>query len=400
MTPREFLPMYRFDRRMVTGEFFPGESIQVDPGDRVGVVLFNLGAPTSLGGVEPFLYNLFMDPAIIDIPLPAFLRDPLCRFIARKRSEKVRNEYALIGGKSPLNEHTQIQADLLEKRLNEELAAVSGAHFKVYQAMRYAPPMTDDAVAEMKLDGVNKVILLPLFPQYSKTTTGASLVYWSVLEKRGILPKLPTALVFEYAAHPSLIKAFNQRIDEALARFPKNVQKDVLILFSAHGTPLYEMKKRGDPYCCLIHTTVDQIMRHRETAQPHRIAFQSKVGPLEWLTPSTLDTLELVAKDGVKNVLVVPVAFVSDHVETLFELGIEVCAHAKEMGIERFEVMTGLNESNLFIEALTDCSKRAISIPGYEPDTCLENLDHFHSKDRRTQCHQCQRVTEAKCWNP
>lgn len=399
MTPREFLPMYRFDRRMVTGEFYTQKSIQIDPGDRVGVVLFNLGGPTNLDGVEPFLYNLFMDPAIIDIPLPAFLRDPLCRYIARKRSRKVRDEYALIGGESPLNRHTRKQAELLEECLNEDLGDVSGAHFKVYQAMRYAPPLTEGAVAEMKRDGVNKVVLLPLYPQYSKTTTGAALVYWKALEKTGVLPTLPTALVFEYAAHPSLIRAFSQRIDEALARFPENVRDEVVILFSAHGTPLYEMKKRRDPYCCLIHTTVDRIMKYRQGDLPYRIAFQSKVGPVEWLTPSTPDTLEAIARDGVKNVLVVPIAFVSDHVETEFELGIEVRTHTEEMGIERFEIITGLNESDLFIEVLTDCAKRAVSIPGYRPESCLQNLKQIRSKDRSTQCHQCQRNAEAVCWN-
>lgn len=404
MTPRDFLNLYSFDERMVTGRFYPMRSLAVRPGDRIGVVLFNLGGPDDLDGIEPFLYNLFMDPAIIDIPLPAGLRDILCRFIARRRSRSVREEYALIGGCSPLNEHTLRQARLLERRLQEELAPVTGAHFNVYRAMRYAPPLSEDAAAEMERDGIDQVVLLPLYPQYSKTTTGASVVYWKALEDAGEIPVRPTALVFEYAAHPSLVRAFSERIDEGLQRFPEKDRDDVHLLFSSHGTPLYELTRRRDPYCCLVHSTVDRIVRYRGEDRPHSVAFQSKVGPAEWLTPSTPDRLEELAHAGVHDVLVVPVAFVSDHVETEFELEMEIRDEAENAGIRRFEVMTGLNDHALFIDALFDVTSRACGV-GTRPEhtgngsfSRLEDLETFVECERTTRCDRCLHIREAVCW--
>lgn len=404
MTPRKFLSSYSFDERMVTGRFFPTRSLAVRPGDRVGVVLFNLGGPDDLDGIEPFLYNLFMDPAIIDIPLPAPLRDVLCRFIARRRSRSVRQEYALIGGRSPLNEHTRHQARLLERRLQEELAPVTGAQFNVYRAMRYAPPLSEDAAAEMERDGVDQIVLLPLYPQYSKTTTGASVVYWKALENAGEIPVRPTALVFEYATHPSLIRAFSERIDEGLRRFPEEEREDVHLLFSSHGTPLYELTRRKDPYCCLVHSTVDRIIHHRNEDRPHSVAFQSKVGPSEWLTPSTPDRLEELADAGVQNVLVVPVAFVSDHVETEFELEMEIRDEAEKAGIRRFEVTTGLNGHAHFIDALFDVTARACGVgnrlehTGDGSSSRLEDLQPHVESERTTHCDRCLRVREAACW--
>jgi len=360
MSPREFLKKYHFDHRMVDGSFYPRTPLGVGPGDRVGVVLFNLGGPTGLDGVEPFLYNLFMDPAIIDIPLPAMLRDPLCRLIARKRAEGVREEYALIGGASPLNEHTRQQAVLLERRLTDELAAATGATFHTYMAMRYAPPLSEDSVQQMHEDGITHVVLLPLCPQYSKTTTGASVVYWHALQQEGCMPDWPTSLIFEYATHPDLVCAFSGRISEGLSRFAEKERGNVHILFSAHGTPLYEKTRRHDPYQDLVFSTVRAIMDAWDGPNPHSTAFQSKVGPAKWLSPSTPDHLGTLADSGITRVLIVPVAFVSDHVETLFELDMEVRKEALEAGIVKYEVCEGLNDSPHFMDCLVDMVRRHV----------------------------------------
>lgn len=389
MTPRTFLSRYRFDHRMVDGSFFPRTALELEPGDHVGVVLFNLGGPRSPEEVEPFLYNLFMDPAIIDIPLPGFLRDPLCRFIARKRSATVREEYALIGGSSPINEHTEKQMELLRAAL-EHVGRGLDVRFSVYAAMRYGWPTSEDAAAAMKADGVTRAVLLPLYPQYSKTTTGASLVYWHALTQDEVAPRVPTVAVFDYAAHPSLVEAISARIDEGLERFPADARGAVHLLFSAHGTPLYEMKKRGDPYCCQVHATVEAVMARRGEDHPFRVAFQSKVGPAEWLTPSTPHALEEMAHAGIRNVLVIPVAFVSDHVETAFELDMEVRKEAEAAGIERFEVTTGLNDHPAFIAALTDVVRRHVA-PG-------PALEPYRPARRKLACHQCLRNGEATCW--
>jgi len=363
MTPRDYLRVYRYDERLVTGDYYPNESLAIEAGDIVGVVLFNLGGPRNVDEIEPFLYNLFMDPAIIDIPLRGALRDTLCRFVARRRSRSVREEYALIGGASPINQHTGRQTELLKNRLNREIGRAISASFRVYPAMRYAQPSSEQAASEMGADGVTKVVLLPLFPHYSKTTTGASLSYWHALEVVGTVPVLPTVSIFEYAAHPSYVRAISSRIDETLKRFPEAERGEIQLLFSAHGTPLKEMVVRKDPYCCLVHETVNQVMRLRDFDLPFEVAFQSKVGPAEWLTPSTPDALRRMAGRGVRNVLVVPASFVSDHVETAFELDIEVRALAEEAGIKRFEVMAGLNDHELFIEALFDITRRHLELP-------------------------------------
>ena len=397
MTPRDYLRAYRYDERLVTGAYYSTEPLLIETGDTVGVVLFNLGGPRNLDEIEPFLYNLFMDPAIIDIPLKGALRDILCRFVARNRSKSVRERYALIGGASPINPHTERQAELLEKRLNQELGESLSVRFKVYRAMRYAQPSSEQAAIDMRADGVTKVVLLPLYPHYSKSTTGASLGYWRALEEAETVPALPTVSVYEYAAHPVYVRAINARIEETLERFPKENRENVQLLFSAHGTPVKEMTVRKDPYCCLVHATVDEVMRLRGFDLPYEVAFQSKVGRAEWLTPSTPDALQKMAECGVKNVLVIPVAFVSDHVETAFELDIEVRAEAEEAGIERFEVMTGLNDHPLFIETLFDVTRRHLALPEYV-DLERSSGPPAALAERRTKCHQCRNNAVAYDW--
>ena len=422
MTPRDFLKRYRYDERLVTGAYFPSDPLPIERGDKVGVVLMNLGGPHEQGDVEPFLYNLFMDPAIIDIPVGGVLRHWLSRAISKTRSKSVGKDYEVIGGGSPINSLTQEQAESLEALLNERYGQAAGAQFRTYIAMRYWKPTSEEAARQMRADGIGKVLLLPLYPQYSKTTTGSSLIYWWVLEKEGEIPTWPTTQVFEYAANPKYVQALSERIDEGLQRFPKEIRADVRLLFSAHGTPVREMKERRDPYCCLIHSTVDRVMAQRQHDRPYHVAFQSKVGPAEWLTPSTPDQLETLAKEGHRAVLVIPVAFVTDHIETAYELDVEVREEAEHFGIEHYEVTSGLNCHPLFIEALGEATAAQLLLPGTVgmasgdgasgdgvsengavPDYPLRPLDElprFHPSERCTRCHQCERITEARRWNP
>lgn len=433
MSPREFLQVYdQNDKRIIRGTYYPSDPLPVEEGDKVGVVMMNLGGPDTLDDVEPFLYNLFMDPAIIDLNLPLVgdaevslnwlfnkpfngaLRDKLCQFIASKRSEFVREDYDMIGGGSPINSLTREQARGLEQVLNDQYAESTGASFHTYIAMRYWHPFSEEAAEQMEEDGIDKVVLLPLYPQYSKTTTGSSLVWWKALEDTGEIPAWPTTTVFEYAANPKYIQALSERIDQGLQRFPSDIRSDVHVLFSAHGTPLKELTDRRDPYCCLVHSTVEQVMRYRQFDRPYHSAFQSKVGPVKWLAPSTPDKLEELAEEGHKDVLVVPVAFVTDHIETSFELDIEVREEAEEFGIEHYEVTSGLNSHPLFIEALMeatvaqldltrDAKRPAHSGDGVPSDEAyplqpLDQLPRYASEKRDTRCPQCQCVTEARCW--
>ena len=415
MNPREFLRRYKFDKRLVTGQYFPSEPLKVEPGDRIGVVLMNLGGPDKLDDVAPFLYNLFMDPAIIDIPLGGPLRHWLCKYIATKRSKRVGEDYKVIGGGSPINRLTREQARTLEDRLQKYYGEEADVEFRTYIAMRYWHPISEEAAVAMQQDGINKVILLPLYPQYSKTTTGSSLVYWWMLEETEEIPKWDTTYVFEYAANPKYVQAVSERIDEALQRFPRQVREKVHLVFSAHGTPLKEMKERRDPYCCLIHSTVDRVMAARGHDHPYHVAFQSKVGPSEWLTPSTIDKVKELAKAGREALLIIPVAFVTDHIETAFELDVELRHEAEESGAVHFEVTSGLNCHPLFIEALAEATVAQLHLPsnvgtvsssgdGAESGEAysirpLDALPRYKAAERCTRCHQCEFIAEAHRWD-
>ncbi|HUF05214.1 MAG TPA: ferrochelatase [Aridibacter sp.] len=324
--------------------------------ERIGVVLLNLGGPDSLEAVEPFLFNLFSDPDIIDFPLSFLFRDKLARFIAYRRHPRIQEQYKQIGGKSPLKDHTLRQAELLEDKLGEKLKA------KVYVAMRYWHPFTDEALDAIERDGIRKVILLPLYPQYSKATTASSVMEWEKrLSERESLAGLEWSLIESYCDHPPYVDAFVQRIDKALERFPEDKRKEVHILFSAHGTPM-KLVREGDPYSGQIKRSVRSVVERGAYRQDHSLCYQSKVGPLKWLTPSTPDTIEKLASEGVKNMLAVPIAFASDHLETLFEVGIEFRHLAERCGVEQFEVTEGLNDSGTFASALADLVFRSVGV--------------------------------------
>jgi ferrochelatase len=314
--------------------------------EKIGVVLLNLGGPDSLEAVEPFLYNLFSDPDIIDFPGSFLFRKRLAKLISTRRAPGVIKQYREIGGKSPLKDYTLQQAALLEAKLNERLSA------KVYVAMRYWKPFTGEALDAIDRDGIKKVILLPLYPQFSIATTTSSLKEWQKqLKERATKPDY--SLVEHYFDHPTYIDALVERVQQGLERFPEQIRDDVNILFSAHGTPI-KLVKQGDPYSGQIAKTVAEIMDRGAFSQTHSLCYQSKVGPLKWLTPSTPDTIADLASKGVKHMLLVPVAFASDHLETLFELGIEYRRQAKERGVIQYEVTEGLNDSPKFIDALAE----------------------------------------------
>ena len=312
--------------------------------EKIGVVLLNLGGPDSLDAVEPFLYNLFTDPDIINFPGSFLFRKGLAKLISSRRHPKIQEQYKQIGGKSPLKDYTLGQAKLLEEKLNEKFPA------KVYAAMRYWHPFTEETLDELEKENITKVILLPLYPQYSMATTESSVKEWKKhLAQRD--SKIEWTLVEHYYDFPPYIDACVERINQGLNKFAPEVRDKVDILFSAHGTPM-KLVKQGDPYSGHICETVTAVMNRGGWTNPNHLCFQSKVGPQKWLTPSTPDTIEDLAKKASKLMLAVPIAFASDHLETLFEVGIEFAHLAKEAGVEQFEVTEGLNYSEKFIDAL------------------------------------------------
>lgn len=317
--------------------------------EKIGVVLLNLGGPDSLDAVEPFLFNLFNDPEIINFPLSFLFRKRLAKFISSKRHPRIQEQYKEIGGKSPLLELSQVQAELLERNLTD-----SGLDAKVYLAMRYWKPFTEEVIAAMEADGIERVVLLPLYPQFSKSTTGSSVKEWHrQAAGRPQIKDLRTDVVEHYYDFPTYLDAVIERIEQGLDRFPAHLREEVHILFSAHGTPM-KLVREGDPYSGHICETVTAVRERGGWKNPHTLCFQSKVGPQKWLTPSTPKVIEELADAGTKHMLAVPIAFVSDHLETLFEIGKEFRHLASQKGVEQFEVTEGLNDSAKFAEALAE----------------------------------------------
>ncbi len=316
-------------------------------GRSLAVVLFQLGGPDSPAAVEPFLYNLFSDPDIIDFPFARLARPTLARLVASRRARHVQQHYERIGGASPLREWTERQAAALERELRQTLNA------QVFVAMRYWHPLTEEAVCRVAAAGCIEAVLLPLYPQYSRTTTGSSLREWQRQVARfPVLRDLRTQIVRCFYDHPGYLAAVAEKIEEGLNRFPSPAA-DVHLVFSAHGVPLSVIAE-GDPYQAQVEATVSLVMERGGWSNPYHLCYQSRVSPGKWLEPSLCDTLRRLAGVRVERVLVVPIAFVSDHVETLYEIDIEARAVALESGIRHFEVMPALNDSPTFIRALAD----------------------------------------------
>ncbi len=317
--------------------------------ETIGVVLLNLGGPDSLEAVEPFLYNLFQDPDIFTFPLAGLIRKPLAKFIAKRRAPKSRVYFEYMGGKSPITELTMKQAVALESALNSG----SEKKFKVLIAMRYWNPNTEEVLKKLQSEGIEKVILLPLYPQYSYTTTRSSMREWYKQSRLLKVRFRSQILVEDYHDHPLYIQALAERIGEAVKKFPMEEQKDVHLLFSAHGIPVREIEQ-GDPYEKQIRKSVDLVMNELGYRYSHHLSYQSKVGPLKWLEPTTVETVEKLAAQGVKNVIAIPISFVSDHSETLYELKKMYGELAIKCGMKQYELMPALNDSPLFIDCLKE----------------------------------------------
>ncbi len=312
-----------------------------------GVVLLQFGGPDSLDAVEPFLYNLFKDNDIIQFPGGKFTQKIFAKGISKIRYKKLQQKYAEIGGKSPIVEKTLQQQRALQKLLDEKYGEDT---IHVELAMRYWKPFTDTAIHSLQQKGIHDIVLLPLYAQYSITNAGSSYNEWDRISKRLGL-KFNERRISQYYNDPQYVNAFKERIAQALAKFSNT--SDVYILFSAHGTPINIVEK-GDPYSIQIKETMELIMKDLKDTYRYGLSFQSKVGPREWLTPDTEATIEKLGHSGIKKLLVVPISFVSDHIETSHELDIEAREEAVEAGIEEFIVSEGLNDSALFIQTLAD----------------------------------------------
>jgi ferrochelatase len=319
---------------------------------KLGVVLFQLGGPDSLESIEPFLYNLFCDPDIIDFPFARIARQPLARLISTRRARHVAHRYARIGGKSPLLEHTERQAAALEGDLRADFDA------RVTVAMRYWRPFTDEAIRRMERHAPSELVLLPLYPQYSRTTTGSSLNEWARhFHPNGWNPRVH--IVREFHQDPAYLDAVVEAVNRSLAGFSD--PRDVAMIFSAHSVPA-AVVERGDPYQRHIERTIELVCQRGGWPGPRRLCYQSKVGASRWLRPSLYETIRQLAAEGHKHLLAIPISFVSDHIETLHEIDIEHREQARSLGIEDFRMTPGLNDSPAFIRALAGLVRSRVAV--------------------------------------
>ncbi|MGD0427372.1 MAG: ferrochelatase [Candidatus Acidiferrales bacterium] len=316
---------------------------------KIAVVLFQLGGPDSQVAVEPFLYNLFCDPDIINFPGAFLARKAIAKLISTTRSKVVGQHYMEIGGGSPIRRLTEQQARALEAALRPHISA------RTIVAMRYWHPNTAEAVAALNREPYDELVLLPLYPHYSFATTRSSLNEWN----RQYKPTTPVKIIDHFYDHPDYIAALVERINSVLADLKQ--PDDVHLVFSAHGLPLALVEK-GDPYPKQIEETVQMVRELGAWPNPHVLCYQSRVGPQKWLQPSLTTTIEQMAHSGIKRMLVIPIAFLTEHIETLHEINIEAREEAEKLGVTEFRMMPALNDSPLLIRALADLVLRSVGM--------------------------------------
>jgi ferrochelatase len=322
-----------------------------DPKKR-GVLLLNLGGPESLEDVRPFLYNLFSDPEIIRIKSDR-LRRSLARFIATTRRRKSAALYRQIGGGSPLRRITDAQAAALSARME-----ILNCPSSVYVGMRCWKPTIDETADKILADGVDRLLVLPLFPQYSLTTSGSCIRYFqAIAQKTGLGVRARISYVDSWFEEPLYIDAMADTVRDAVRKIEAESPGEIHLLYSAHSIPARYLKE-GDPYLTQIQHTVKLIDKRLGDVYPSTLAFQSKVGPVKWLEPATKDMIFKLGRDGIQKLVVVPVGFVSDHIETLQEIDILYKQLADKAGIGEFRRAASLNLRPKFIDALAEIALR------------------------------------------
>ncbi|CAH9116481.1 unnamed protein product [Cuscuta europaea] len=326
--------------------------------EKTGVLLLNLGGPDTLHDVQPFLFNLFADPDIIRLPrLFQFLQRPLAQLISVLRAPKSKEGYAAIGGGSPLRRITDDQANALKVALIEKEVSAN-----VYVAMRYWHPFTEEAVQQIKRDRITRLVVLPLYPQYSISTTGSSIrVLQNIFGRDPYLSRLPVAIIQSWYQRQGYIMSMADLIEKEVKKFPQ--PDEAMIFFSAHGVPVSYVEDAGDPYRDQMEECISLIMQElksRGVNNEHTLAYQSRVGPVQWLKPYTDEVLVELGKKGVKSLLAVPVSFVSEHIETLEEIDMEYRELALASGIVNWGRVPALNCTSTFITDLADAVIEAL----------------------------------------
>nr|CAD7460968.1 unnamed protein product [Timema tahoe] len=327
----------------------PQPSVQNVKDPKTGIVLINMGGPGTIDEVHDYLLKIMTDRDMIQLPV----QSQLGPYIARRRTPEVQKKYSEIGGGSPILKWTKRQGELLCEKL--DFLSPETAPHKYYVAFRYANPLTDVTLEEMEKDGLERAVLFSQYPQYCCSTTGSSFnAIYKYYKDRKVPPGIKWSIIDRWSTHPLLAKTIAERIRTELKEFPESIKKDVIIMFTAHSIPL-KVVNRGDAYPSEVGATVQLVMKELGYCNPYSLVWQSKVGPLPWLGPFTDESLKGYVKQGKKNFILVPVAFVNEHIETLHELDIEYCHDlGKELGVENIRRAAAPNDHPIFIDGLTD----------------------------------------------
>ncbi len=313
-----------------------------------GIVLLNMGGPATLDEVEPFLLQLFADRELLRLPM----QDLLGPFIAKRRAPRVRKLYEAIGGGSPILKWTTAQGRGMCERL-DALSPETAPH-RFYVAFRYAKPSAEEALRQMAADGVTRAIAFSQYPHYSCTTTGSSLNdLWRTVERLGLSGRFQWSVIDRWPTHRGFVRAMAEAVQDGLEGYEPQERDRVLLMFSAHSLPL-SVIERGDSYPQEVGATVQAVLEELALPNPSLLCYQSEVGPVRWLGPSTQTTIERLARAGRHNVLAVPIAFVNDHIETLSELDREYGELAHRLGLKGFRRAPALNDRPTFLDAMAD----------------------------------------------
>ena len=341
-----------------------------------GIIMLNLGGPETLADVQPFLLRLFADRELIKLPMQSVLGE----FIARRRSPRIEKLYAAIGGGSPIKRWTEAQGRGMCERL-DEMSPETAPH-RFYISFRYTAPFADDALRAMARDGISRAVAFTQYPQWSCSTTGSSLNDLNrALDRTGLQNRFEWSLIDRWHLDPGFISSMSQVTREALAKVPADERDDALILFSAHSLPL-SVIDRGDAYPAEVAASVAAVMQELSLPNPHQLSFQSDVGPVRWLGPSTEVVLRQLGARKQRAVIVVPIAFTSDHIETLSELDIEYGHVARSSGVTHYIRADALNAAPHFLQALSGIVAKHL---------------HGRTTTTPTYAHRCPGCTNAAC---
>lgn len=343
------------DGTEISGQLFPAQvPLQIEKGDKVGVVLLVPGAPESEAEIFSYLRRQYMLPNQNKRGAKHLISRVKSRLKARLSTFRFVEEYEALGGGKSINRYNREQASDLNRRLKSNLVLPVGVRLATYVASPFGCPSMKDAAQQMVTDEVSHIILLPLFPQFASHTTGCAVAEWQKTISSSTLAHCPTTTVWEFAVRDSFLKALNERIDQGLQRFARSLRSDVALLFVAHGNSESVSAKEKDPYCCMVHNTVDRIMKLRDHDRTFEFTFVRRKDRGKSVEKSLKTTIRKLVQEGNRAVLVVPVDQVSEQFDSSFLLEVDLRKESDTLGVTHYHVVSGINCHPLFMSGLTD----------------------------------------------